>query len=485
MRASAAALLVATLIGCGGRPPPPPPDPRTPLLNTLNAHGPAIELVDAHTAGTLAVEKYRLPNGLVLLYLPDHQAPVLSYQTWFRVGSRHERPGKTGIAHLFEHLMFKETKNTPEGEFDRRLERIGGRVNAATWLDWTYYYEDVPSAHLSEVVHLESDRMQHMVLNSDQLEAERDVVLNERKEYVDNDPNGKLSEVLWRAAFTAHPYGHPTIGWAEDIEGLSLEDCLAFYGTYYAPNNAVIVVTGDVDRDALLTTIVAHYGAMASQSIPPYDAVVEPRQTEPRRVEQRLPLGAERLLMGYHAPAVTDPRHAAFEVLNEVLFEGDSARVYRALVTDGELASSVGAFVPGFRDPGLYEVSVDLRPGHRAEEAEDVILDHFARVAREGISEAELTKARNKLETTFYRTLQTAQQRARALGFWEVTAGDYRHLFTAIDLLRSVTRDEVQAAAATFLAPEGRTVVLGRPTPESADPEGADDAEADVDEAAE
>lgn len=319
--------------------------------------------------------------------------------------------------------------------------------------------------------------MEHMVLNHDQLEAERDVVMNERKEYVDNDPGGKLSEVLWALALDDHPYGHPTIGWMDDIAGLSLQDCLAFYGTYYAPNNAVIVVAGDVDRATLLDQILQKYGHMPAQAVPERGIATESVQAAPRFSELRLPLSAERLLMAWRAPAVTDPTHAAFEVLNEVLFEGDSARLYRALITDGELASSASAFVPGFREAGLYEVSVDLRPGHTAEEAEQIVLHHFARVSAEGITEGELQKARNKLETSFYRTLQTAQQRARALGFWEVTAGDFRHLFTATDLLDRVTREEVQQAAVSILRPEGRSVVYGRPSGE--DPTAVDHGGAD------
>lgn len=437
------------------------------MLEELNRDGERIRLVDEYRYNeALSVSKYELHNGLVLLFLPDAQAPVFSYQTWFRVGSRHEKPGRTGIAHLFEHLMFKETKNTPEGVFDRTLEAMGARVNAATWLDWTYYYEDVPSANLETVIRLEADRMQNMILSTDQLEAEREVVVNERRQRVDNDPSGKLDEMMWDAAFDVHPYKHPTIGWMADIEAISLDDCLAFYRTYYPPNNAVLVVVGDVDRRALLEQVVRAYGSMERQAIPPEATVVEPRQTAARRVEHRLPLGADRLLMGYKAPAVTDDAVAALEVLTEALAEGDSARLQRALVTDGEIAAGFGAFVPMFRHPGLYEISVDLRPGRTAEEAEAVILAEVAKIAEAGITEAELQKARNKLETRFFRGLQTAQQKAQGLGYWEATAGDYRRLFTAGDRYAAVSLEDVRAVAAEVLRPENRTVVIGRPLAE-------------------
>ena len=412
------------------------------------------------------IERHVLDNGLVLLLLVDPQAPVFSYQTWFRVGSRHERTGKTGIAHLFEHLMFKETKNTPEGQFDRLLEGMGGRNNAATWLDWTFYYEDVPAGHLEAVARLEADRMENMILNEKQLEAEREVVINERRERVDNDPGGKLSELLWELAFTVHPYGHPTIGWMADIEKLSLDDCLAFYRTYYAPNNAVIVVAGDVDRDGCLEIIQRLYGHLESQPLPSVDAVTEPQQRASRRLEVALPLTADRLMLGYKAPSMLSHDFPALEILNEALSEGDSARLQRSLVTDGELATGFSAFVPPFRDVGLYEIGVELRAGVTAEQAEAVVLAEFERVMHEGLTPAELNKARNRLETRFLRGLQSAQQRANALGFWEVTGGDFKRLFHQSDRYAAVTLEDVVRVARDVLRPDNRTVVIGRPAPD-------------------
>lgn len=433
------------------------------MLDTINGGADRVRHVRTHRYNdALAVEQYALSNGLSVLYLRDPQAPVFSYQTWFRVGSGHERPGKTGMAHLFEHLMFKGTANNPEGVFDRTLEGLGGRINAATWLDWTFYYEDVPAAHLETVVKLEADRLENMLLNSEQLEAEREVVMNERLERTDNDPDGKLSEVLWQTAYTTHPYHHPTIGWMEDIKAITLEDCLSFHKTYYAPNNAVLVVVGDIERDRLLASVVEAYGHLKAAEIPALEAPAEPRQIEARRAEVSMELSADKLVVGYHGIAVTDPRMPALEVINEILGEGDSARLQRALVTDGEIAVAFSTFVPAFRDPGLFEVGVDMRPGQRAEAAEAVVLSELARIAEEGITAAELDKALNKLETRFYQQLRTAQQKANGLGFWEATAGDFTGLFTAGERYREVTVEDVKALAAELFRPEGRTVVIGR-----------------------
>ena len=190
----------------------------------------------------------------------DPSAPVFAYQTWFAVGSRHEREGITGIAHLFEHLMFNQTETHPPGEFDRLIETAGGDTNAATWVDWTYYRDNLPKAELQLAVELEADRMAHLTLGETQVESEREVVANERRFRVEDDVDGFLNEELYKAAFTTHPYHWPTIGWMRDIEAISIDDCRAFYRTYYAPNNATVVLVGDVDEEAALELIDEHYG---------------------------------------------------------------------------------------------------------------------------------------------------------------------------------------------------------------------------------
>ena len=434
-----------------------------------NRDAAAIERTATHRYNdALEARKYRLANGLSVIYLHDPQAPIFSYQTWIRVGSRHERVGRTGMAHLFEHLMFKETANTPEGVFDRTLESFGARINAGTWLDWTYYYEDVPSAHLEEVARLEADRMEHMILSERQLEAEREVVVNERLQRVDNDPGGKLREVLWATALDTHPYRHPTIGWMADIEAISLQDCLAFYKTYYSPNNATIVVVGDVDEARLLDAIGQRYGHMERQAVPKVSSALEPRQRAVRRAEERLAVAADRVVMGYRAPGINDPGFPALEVLNEILAGGDTARFQRALVTDGEVASDFGAFVPPYREEGLFELAIDVRAERTGEQAEQVVLDELSRVCEEGVTPPELRKALIRLETGFYQGLQTAQQKAQGLGFWEVTGDDFSRLFTVGDRYKTVTLEDVQAVAKRVFRPENRTVVIGRPLQGSA-----------------
>src|SRR5262245_41242706 len=237
------------------------------------------ELIHRHAfSSRLSVAKHRLANGLTVLTLPDPIAPVVSYHTWYRVGSRHEQTGKTGLAHLFEHLMFNQTENLAAGEFDRLMESAGGDTNAATWVDWTYYRDNLPASKLELAVKLEADRMQHLTLTDAQVESEREVVANERRFAVDDTVDGFLSEELFKLAFDKHPYHHPTIGWMRDIHAITTDDARSFYRTFYAPNNACLVVAGDLDIDAALHEIERRYGGIPSATIPERAAPEEPRQ---------------------------------------------------------------------------------------------------------------------------------------------------------------------------------------------------------------
>src|SRR5881394_2086585 len=239
---------------------------------------------EAQIGRGVTARRFRLGNGLGLIAAIDRRAPIVALQTWYRVGSRHERPGATGMAHLFEHLMFGQTESLPPGEFDRLVERTGGESNAATWVDWTYYRLSLPARDLPLGVKLEAERMQHLVLETGPVESERDVVTNERRERVEDDVDGWLDEQLMAHAFTAHPYRWPTIGWMEDIRALALPDIRAFYRTWYAPNNATIVCVGDFEDDHLRDLIAKYYGNIPSAQLPEVPQIVEPEQTRERTV---------------------------------------------------------------------------------------------------------------------------------------------------------------------------------------------------------
>jgi zinc protease len=422
----------------------------------------SLRYVGSYSFGERAIARFALSNGLKVLLLRDASAPVASYHTWFGVGSRHERPGKTGLAHLFEHLMFNETKNLPAGEFDRTLEAAGGEVNAATWVDWTFYYENVPSSELALVIRLEAERMANLVLREPQVASEKEVVANERRYRVDDDVEGAINELLYKTAFTVHPYHWPTIGWMEDIQGFTTEDCERFYGTYYAPNNATIVVAGDIDEAAVLRTICEHYGALAAADIPPHDFSPEPEQREERRVTVEKPTPTEKLSLGYRAPALGEPDYAALTVLNDILFGGRSSRLYRALISEGELASEARGSLSPSRDSGLYEIWVSLRDGRTAEEALAILETAIATLVRDGVSEGELQKAKNRLELGFLHGLETASGKAEQIGFYETVLGDAGKIFEQLEGYRKVSADDVRSVAERLLLPQRRTTIFVR-----------------------
>ncbi len=411
---------------------------------------------------TTTIEKYRLSNGLKILLSVDHAAPVVAYQTWFRVGSCHERPGRTGMAHLFEHLLFKGTYSHPEGEFDRVLEEAGVSNNAATWLDWTYYRESLPREAFELVTELESDRMTNLRLEQRQLDSERSVVMNERKSRVDNDPEGILFERYYARAFPNHPYGWPTIGWMEDIQAITLEDCIDFYRTHYAPNNATLVIVGDVSRERALAAVVARYGRLAAREAPV--STPPPPRHEEWHETLHLQISSPKVALGFRGVALGDPDLPALEVLMDILLNSESARLHKLLVSDDEVASGVGGWVDTFALPGMISIYVTLKPGIAPDEALTRIETEIAMIIRNGPEEKELEKARHKLEIDFVRATLTVGSRARVLGTFESTAGDYKRAFEVVGAYQRVTAEEVRHVAARYLRPEKRIVITALPT---------------------
>ena len=403
----------------------------------------------------VTARRFRLDNGLGLILAVDRRAPIVALQTWYRVGSRHERQGATGMAHLFEHLMFGQTESLPPGEFDRLVERTGGESNAATWVDWTYYRLSLPARDLPLGVRLEAERMSHLVLEPAPVEAERDVVTNERRERVEDDVDGWLDEQLMAQAFTVHPYRWPTIGWMEDIRALSLPDIRAFYRTWYAPNNATIVCVGDFEERALLDLIASHYGAIPPASLPDAPALVEPEQTRERIVRAPKPIATDRLLVGYKAPGQDDADWAPLEIVSTMLAGCPSARLYRRLVIDAEAASSVDAQLTPFRDPSLLRLAVTAARGHTADEILGVVDDELAAMQERPPSRGEVEKAKALAETDFWSGLVDVDGKAEALGHYETALGDFRKLSAIAERLAASPPTTSRACCAATSRPRG------------------------------
>jgi zinc protease len=411
----------------------------------------------------LWIERFRMQNGLSILLVEEHAAPTVAYHTWFKVGSRNERPGKTGIAHLFEHLMFNETEGLAAGEFDRQLEELGAESNASTWLDWTHYDIAIPASGFERVVELEAGRMNHLVLRTPQVESEKEVVMNERRYRVDDDVEGALSELLWSTAFELHPYRWPTIGWMSDIESFDVDDCQTFYRTYYAPNNATLVVVGDVVPERALSKLQDAYGSYVPAPIPPQPTVIEPEQLAEKRLEVAKLTPTWKLNIGYHSPALSHPDHLPLSVLSEVLFGGRSSRLVKILVRDLELASDVRASLSPLADPGLFEIFVSARDGVTAEQLLAVVDAELDRVLVEPITADELVRATARIELGLLQGLSNNEGKASTIGFYEVVLGNPTAGFERLTALPSVQIDSLTEVACRYLKREARTVIFVRP----------------------
>lgn len=433
------------------------------LLNELNSN--QSTFAQAEHDGSIAfgpsmrVERFVFGNGMRVLVLEDHAAPVICLQTWFGVGSRHEKDGKTGIAHLFEHLMFGETETTAHGAFDRLLEEAGAETNAATYLDWTYYHMNLPKEALELAMKLEANRMAKLVLRDPQVASEKEVVANERRQRVDDDVDGAVSEMLYREAFREHGYRHPTIGWMEDILGFTTDDCVEFYKTYYSPNNATMVIVGDVEIKQVLRLIQETYGHMSPAVIPVEDVHPESPQTEERRLTTKKPTPTPKVSLGYKSPALGDFDHAPLVILNEILFGGRSSRVHRELVQKREIASEVRGYVGSFRDPGLYDVYLSAREGHTGAELLEALDEIFDKVRAEPITDKELDKAKGRIEFGLLQGLETVSGKAEQIGFYQTVLGDPGAIFDRISVYQRVTTSDLLRVARKYLVRSARTVI--------------------------
>ncbi|HXQ24694.1 MAG TPA: pitrilysin family protein [Candidatus Acidoferrales bacterium] len=426
------------------------------------------------------VREKTLPNGLKILLLEDHKAPVAVFQIWYRVGSRNEQVGKTGLSHMLEHLMFKGTHKVGPEEYSKIIQRNGGNDNAFTADDATTYFVQLASDRLQVVVDLESDRMQNLSFDDAQFEPEHKVVMEERRLRTGNNPVASLFEQVNATAYTAHPYHWPTIGWMEDIQQLTREDALAYYRTYYAPENAFIVCAGDFSADALLAEIDKSFAPVPLGDAPPAVRGIEPVQQGERRTVLRREAQLPFVAIAYHVPNLHSADGPALEVLSAILSGGKSARLYQQLVYEKRLARDAGSsFELTSLDPGLFFVYAQPFPGKSAAQIEKELLAQVERLQQTPVAAQELTKAKNGLEAGFILAQDSLFYQALLLGQYEV-AGDWRLVDTYVPSIRAVTADDLMRVAAFYLTPSNRTIGTldplpgppGRPAPPPMPPQG-------------
>lgn len=436
----------------------------------LAAQGAAQARDPAEVPGRAQIETRTLDNGLKVVVWPDHDIPNVALYTWFRVGGRNEYPGITGLAHFFEHMMFNGTRTRAPGEFDRVMEAAGGSNNAYTSSDVTVYQDWFPKEALDTVLELEADRMADLSFDPKVIESERGVVYSERRSSVDNDPAGALMEQMQATAFVAHPYQFPVIGWPSDVEHWSMEDLKTFHRTYYAPNNAVMFVVGDIDADAVLDQIEKRFGTIPAQPAPRAVTTVEPEQQGERRIVlEKDDLQAPMLAMAWHIGSARDDGHRPLRLLLPLLAEGEASRLHQRLVEREGIALEVSAWMDAGFDPGLLWLHATLPPGGDPARVESVIDEELARLVNEGVSARELARARKIAEAGFWSRLQTISGKAQALGSFEVFHGNWGHLFEEPAKLAEIDADDLRRAAAATFRRANRTVGLIRPTARAED----------------
>ncbi|MGH7402770.1 MAG: M16 family metallopeptidase [Candidatus Rokuibacteriota bacterium] len=412
-------------------------------------------------AAQLAVTEATLDNGMRVLVQDDPRNPIVAVQVFYRVGSRNERPGATGLAHFLEHMMFKGTPTHGRGELARLIEQNGGRDNAFTTKDMTGYYTNIASDRLDLVLRLEADRMRHLLLDPAEIDSERKVVMEERRMRAEDDPNGLIYEGMNSLAFKAHPYGWPVIGWMSDIERINRVELRAFYDTYYRPNNAVLVIVGDVRAPAALALARRHFGGIPRGAPPPPVTAVEPAQGGERRLLVRKE-GAQLPLVNiaWHVPDHTAADAPALELLSTLLSSGRSSRLYRRLVYEKRMALGAGGDYSYFSlDPSLFWFYATPLPGQSPEAVEQALLAEIERLKQEPVPDEELTRARNQIEASFIWRQDSVFSRASVLGRFEML-GSWRLLDGYLPRLRAVTPADLQRVARTYFPLDHKNVSI-------------------------
>ncbi len=418
------------------------------------------------SAGTLAERVFdtTLANGLKVLIVEEPTSPVVTVQVWYKVGSRNEVTGRTGLAHMLEHMMFKGTPTIGPKQFDLLVTRNGGQDNAMTTTDFTAYYINFAADRVNLGLQLEADRMAHLLLDEKEFIPERQVVIEERRLRIEDQPAGILGQTMRAVAFQASPYRNPAIGWPSDMLAWTRDDLVQFYRTYYVPNNATLIVVGAIKKEEILPKIQALFGPIPRRPDPPRVVTQEPPQIGERRIYVRKEAELPIYFAVHHVPNLASADSFALQVLAYILGGGESARFYQKAVYERQLASFAGAdYNPVHVDPYLFGFSAGPLPGKTVEEIEQVLYAEVERVVKESISDRELQKAKNQIESEFIFAQDSVHALAELLGRYESVAS-WKLLDGFLEGVRKVTAADVQRVARQYLQQDNRTVAILIPT---------------------
>lgn len=416
-----------------------------------------------------------LPNGLKVVVKEDRRAPVVVQQIWYKAGSMDERTGVTGIAHVLEHMMFKGTATVHAGEFSKRIAAAGGRENAFTSYDYTAYFQQLHKSKLPLAIQLESDRMRNLKLSPEEFAREVKVVMEERRLRTDDEAHALLQEKMMAAIYEEHPYQHPVIGWMNDLESLTAGDAKAWYDRWYAPNNATLVIAGDVQAEEVFALAQKYYGAIPKRAMQPRRNYDEPKQLGIKRLVVKAPAELPHLVMSFHAPTVQKPaqdwKPYAMEILAGVLDGNESARLNKRLVREQQVASAVGAGYDSVsRGPGLFTIEATPSEGKTVIDVEIALRKEIEQLVKEGVSEEELQRVKAqvtaaevyKRDSLFYQAMQIGQMESIGLG--------HRAIPVMLEKLQAVTAEQVRQVAEEFLKDDNLTVAVLDPQPLSGKP---------------
>ena len=410
------------------------------------------------------VQEHTLENGMKVLFWQDNSIPSLAIYTYWKVGSRNEAPGITGLAHFFEHMMFNGSKNYPPGDFDKTMEAAGGANNAYTSNDVTVYQDWVPAEALELTLGMEADRIGYLSVDPEVVESERGVVMSERRRSVDDDNHSLMWELMQSVAFAAHPYSWPVIGWASDIESWRQEDVEQFFKDWYTPNNAVMIICGAFDENEALGILNKTVGALPSREIPRDVTTVEPPQRGERRAVLSKEASSASILVSWHVPETASEDMPVLELIDRLLTSGESSRLHKNMVNDSAVALWVWSGTDRNFDPGLFQILVQNREGVSGEAAEEALYQQIEDLIEHPPSESELSKVKNQYLADFYREMATLSGRADALGSYEVFHGDWRKLFKAGEVYSGISSEDIKRVAQKYFTQENRTVVTLVPT---------------------
>jgi zinc protease len=417
----------------------------------------------------ITIRQEKLKNGLRVILSEDHAAPTYSIAVAYDVGSRNERQGRTGFAHLFEHMMFEGSENVGKGEMDLLVTNNGGGMNGTTNEERTIYYETLPANQIDLGLYLEADRMHSLVITQANVDNQRNAVQEERRLRVDNQPYGQLTDAMPELAYDSFPYHHSVIGSMSDLSAASLDDVVAFHKTYYAPNNAVLCMVGDFNSDELLVKIKKYFETIPSQPAPAPVVVQEPPQTAERRktlTDNFAPLA--RVDIAYKVPAGNTGDWYALSVLSDILSGGQSSILTQKLVRDKEVATGTGAFVGEQRGPGLFRLIAIIRPGHTPEEVEKLMYEEIERAKQTPYSSDELAKVKMLNRRNQISGMSSTLNRAATMADDTVFFNDPTLIYSDVEKFNAVTPADIQRVAQKYLTENNRTVIITNPKPKAA-----------------